>query len=313
MSLQTPIAFIIFNRPDVTERVLARIRQARPEKLFIIADGPRSGVPEDAAKCEAARRIVEGGIDWPCEVTRDYAKNNLGCKLRVSSGLDWVFSQVEEAIILEDDCLPNPSFFPFCDELLEKYRDEERVMVVSGNNFQRGKRRTPHSYYFSKYNHVWGWATWRRAWQHYDVAMTHWPEDKASGDHNSIYLDRFEKAYWESIFDRVYCGEIDTWDYQWTFACWKRGGLTILPEVNLVENIGFGQDATHTREARGVSPPVSGSITELKHPDIIAVNRKADRYTFDHNFGGKKMRSFRARLKRRWLGLKAVINKHMPF
>ncbi len=288
ISLSTPVAFLIFNRPDLTEIVFQAIRQAKPKKLLVVADGPRFS--EEVEKCEKARAFIEK-IDWDCEVLTNFSEKNLGCKRRVSSGLNWVFSEVEEAIILEDDCLPIPSFFYFCQTLLEHYREDERVMHISGDNFQSGQRRTEYSYYFSKYAHIWGWASWRRAWQHYDVEMKTWSEYKKLNLIRSLCEDAYEQKYWIDIFDRVFSGAVDTWDYQWLYACWSQNGLSILPDSNLVSNIGFGIDATHVS---GESPwarlPVS-DIWEIKHPPFIVRNHEADNYTFDFHYGGKVMKS----------------------
>ena len=172
--LETPVAFLVFNRPHTTDKVFSEIAAANPRKLLIVADGPRPDQPGEAERCVAVRAIVDR-VDWDCEVLTNYSDINLGCKARISSGLDWVFDTVEEAIVLEDDCLPHPSFFRFCEELLVKYRDDERIAQIGGVNFQSGRRRTNYSYYFSRYAHIWGWATWRRAWRHYDVALKAWP------------------------------------------------------------------------------------------------------------------------------------------
>lgn len=171
--LNTPVAFIIFNRPDTTRRVFEMIRQAQPPKLLVIADGARENHPSDRQNCAAAKGII-AEVDWDCEVTTNYSDRNLGCRDRLASGLNWVFEQVPEAIILEDDCLPHSSFFRFCEEMLLKYRNDNRIMHIGGNNFQMQKSRTNDSYYFSRYNHCWGWASWGRAWQHYDVDMKLW-------------------------------------------------------------------------------------------------------------------------------------------
>ena len=245
--LKTPVVFIIFNRPDTTSRVFAEIAKARPPKLLVIADGPRANHPDDAEKCAAVRAIVDN-VDWDCEVLTNYSNVNLGCKRRVSSGLDWVFDIVEEAIILEDDCLPHPTFFQFCEELLEKYRDDERIAMISGNNFLVGKKRTEYSYYFSRYTHIWGWASWRRAWDNYDVDMKLWPEIRDGGWLDDLLDNKKGVWYWNYIFQNVYKGKIDSWDYQWTFSCWIQSAMTIIPTVNLVSNIGFGSGAVHTKE-----------------------------------------------------------------
>ena len=287
MSLHTPVAFLIFNRPDLTAQVFEAIRQAKPHKLLVVADGPRFS--EEAEKCEKARAVIQQ-VDWECEILTNFSNVNLGCKRRVSRGLDWVFSEVEEAIILEDDCLPTPSFFTFCQTLLEYYRHDERIMHISGNNFQFGQSRSEYSYYFSKYNPIWGWASWRRAWKHYDVEMKTWEEFKVSKIINSVHTDTYEQNYWLNIFEEVDKGLIDTWDYQWTYVCWSQGGLCIIPDVNLVSNIGFRSDGTHTTTESYLSNLPKADIWEIKHPPFVLSHREADAYTFDYRFGGKAMR-----------------------
>ncbi|WP_295388953.1 glycosyltransferase family 2 protein [uncultured Thiodictyon sp.] len=282
---QAPIAYIVFNRPRQTARTFATLRAQRPAELFIIADGPRRGHPTDAERCAEARAIVEQ-VDWPCAIHRNYSEINLGCKKRVSSGLDWVFGQVERAIVLEDDCLPHADFFTFCSTLLEHYADDQRVWVITGANFQNGQRRGDRAYYFSQYNHVWGWATWRRAWRHYSGDLPFWPEWKNSARWRENFRDPRQCSYWSAIFDRVYADEIDTWDYPWTASVWYHGGLTATPNVNLVTNIGIGPDATHTcaaEEREGI--PVS-SLGALTHPTRVKQDRRADQYVFEHTFGG---------------------------
>ncbi len=174
-----PIIFFIFNRPAETFRVFERIREARPEKLLIVADGPRSSRAGEAALCRQTREILDR-VDWPCEVLTNFADTNMGCGRRIAGGLDWAFEEVEEGIIVEDDCLPDPSFFRYCAKLLDRYRADERVMMISGDNFQNGVSRTSDSWYFSQLRHCWDWATWRRAWRHFDFAMSDWPQRRAS-------------------------------------------------------------------------------------------------------------------------------------
>ena len=280
-----PVAFFIFKRPDCTGRVLDAIRRARPPRLFVVADGPRPGRPDDAGKCAEVRRIVETGIDWPCDVRKDFADANLGCARRVSSGITWVFSQVEEAIILEDDCVPDGSFFPYCAELLDRFRSDARVGVISGSNFQHRDVTGGRSYYFSRYPHCWGWATWKRAWQAYDHAMAAWPEAKRCGWLKRFLGDRHEASYWDGIFDYTHAGLIDSWAYRWTFACWQNEMLSVLPAVNLVTNIGFGPAATHTREPCVMGgADGSGLQFPLRHPVRVERHTQADRHTYAHHF-----------------------------
>jgi hypothetical protein len=275
--LKTPVAFFIFNRPDTTARVFAEIAQARPPRLLVVADGARADRPGERDLCRAARAVVER-IDWPCEVLTNFAETNMGCKARISSGLGWVFSEVEEAIILEDDCLPHPSFFPFCDELLERYRTDERVMAMSGDNFQRGRKRTPSSYYFSRYVHVWGWATWRRAWRHFDAEIKDWATLRETSWLRDTMGDEIAARYWRAIFDQVAAGCVSTWDYQWLFACWAQNGLSITPEVNLISNIGFGANSTHTASTNddAANLPTGEMQFPLRHPPLVVRHREAD-------------------------------------
>lgn len=193
--LTTPVAFIIFNRPDTTERVFAEIAKAKPQKLLVVGDGARANRNVEVAKVAACRAIIER-VDWPCEVLTNFSEINLGCKVRVSSGLDWVFEQVEEAIILEDDCLPDPTFFRFCQEMLARYRDDQRIGMISGDNLQFGRRQNDESYYFTKYVHIWGWATWRDRWRDsYDVNLKKWPSIRDQGRILDIVTYPFQGNY----------------------------------------------------------------------------------------------------------------------
>lgn len=281
--LTTPVAFIIFNRPKSTEQVFAAIARARPKQLFVIADGPRPGRTGEQQLCLQTREIIER-VDWPCEVQTHYAAMNLGCRDRVSSGLDWLFSNVREAIILEDDCLPHPSFFPYCVDLLDRYRHDYRIGMISGDNFQFGRKTGDGSYYFSKYTHIWGWAGWSRAWQNYDVSARIWPEFHASGNFDSMTFP-FERTAWRSAFEGVYKARIDTWDYQWTLACWSKSMLTVVPQVNMITNIGFGSDATHTRgESRYANLESQAIEWPLREPKLILPHATADRRTAQEMF-----------------------------
>jgi hypothetical protein len=283
--LTTPVAFLIFNRPDKTARVFEAIRQAKPPKLLVVADGPRPDRPDDVENCKAARAIIDK-VDWDCAVLKNYSEVNLGCGKRPATGITWVFEQVEEAIIFEDDCLPHPTFFRFCEELLNYYRHDERIMVISGNNFQFGRSRTNYSYYFSRYNHIWGWASWRRAWKYFDYDLKLWPKIKNENWLTSILEDKTAVKYWTKNFQRTYEGEPTVWDYRWTFACWIQNGLTILPNVNLVSNIGFGEGATHTSSSKSkvANLPVEEMIFPLKHPPFLLRHVEADDFTHNNIF-----------------------------
>ena len=283
--LQTPVAFIIFNRPDTTERVFAEIAKAKPPKLLVVGDGPRESRSEEADKVAATRAIIKR-VDWDCEVLTNFSEVNMGCKRRVSSGIDWVFEQVEEAIFLEDDGLPNPTFFRFCQELLEGYRHDQRIGMISGDNFQFGRRRNGDSYYFSKYVHIWGWASWRDRWVgNYDVTMARWPQIRNEGLLANMVGNGREAAYWHKIFERVHRGEIDTWDYQWVFANWMGARLSITPAVNLISNIGFGRDATHTTGGSDLANLGLAPISfPLIHPLGVFRNDHADKFEYHKCF-----------------------------
>lgn len=296
-SISAPVAFIIFKRPELTAKVFEAIRLAQPSTLVVIADGARADKKGEAEACAAARAVTEK-IDWPCRVVRHYADKNLGCRDRVSSGLDLVFEEFDRAIILEDDCVPEPSFFRFCEELLEHYQHDERIMAISGDNFQFGNRQIEHSYYFSRYPHVWGWATWRRAWRHYDVTMRDWPHYRDNGWLTELFDEVKTISFWQGIFQSVYEEKIDTWDHQWTYACWRQNGLTALPSVNLVSNIGFGEDATHTRRSGLFSYlPVKSLDFPLQHPTSLVRDSQADNYTQHYNFDYSLMGRIRRRIK----------------
>jgi hypothetical protein len=274
-----PVVLFIFNRPHLTMQSFDRIRQARPRWLLVVADGPRDGHSEDRELCQAARSIVSAP-DWKCELQTNFAEENLGNRLRMSSGLDWVFSQCEEAIVLEDDCLPTRSFFNFCTTLLRYYRDDRRVMHISGDNYQDGIRRGKGSYFFSRYTLSWGWASWARAWQHYDPEIRNWPVARKGGWLHSFLDDAVEIKYWTNIFERLYRGDIDTWDYQWLFTCWCNNGLSIHPNVNLVTNVGAGPDGTHHKEAHSTIGIPASELEEIVHPGKVQRERRADQFTF---------------------------------
>lgn len=282
--LQTPVAFIIFNRPDNTERVFKEIAKAKPPKLLVIADGPRAGRVGEAEKCAATRNIIDR-VDWDCEVLTNYSAVNLGCKNRVSSGIDWVFKQVEEAIILEDDCLPDPTFFRFCQEMLAHYRHDSRIGMISGDNFQFGRERGDASYYFSRYGHIWGWASWRRAWACYDRDAAAWPDIREGNYLKGLVYGKSEYKHWFRAFQSVHDGDIDTWDYQWTLSLWANGMLTVLPSVNLMSNIGFQPDATHTRGESIYSNLTTFPMKfPLRHPRVFLPNHEADCFTASRMF-----------------------------
>jgi len=276
---------LIYNRPSTTERVFETIRQTKPTKLLVVADGPRSDKADEAAKCTAARAIPER-VDWPCDVLTNYAEANLGCRRRISSGLDWVFSQVEEAIILEDDCLPHPDFFSFCEELLGRYRHDERVMHINGSNFQPNRLKSPHSYYFSRYPHVWGWASWRRAWQFFDVHLRQWADARCRRRYLETFADSWERRFWKQKLNAVSAGLQDTWDYQWSFACISQRSFSPTPVVNLISNIGCGPEALHTENLSDLfANRATGELGfPLRHPNDVSTELSADEYVARNSY-----------------------------
>lgn len=301
-----PVLFCIFNRPQLAARTFQAIRAARPSLLFVAADGPREHHASDQALCEQSRRIIEE-VDWPCQVTPLFREKNLGCGDAMSSAITWFFEQVNEGIILEDDCVAHPSFFSYCGTLLDRYRTDERVWCVSGSNFQDGHWRGDGSYYFSRYNHCWGWATWRRCWQHYDRELTQWAKLKESRLFESVIETADERAYWAHIWDGlIRDGNTDIWCQRWAFACFSQGGLTALPNRNLVANVGFGLDATHCTGC-DLNTAVQQGLPEIEHPSFVLRDHVADRYTFDNVYSPNPDGN-RITFRRCWRAVKRRLN-----
>ncbi|PKN53490.1 MAG: nucleotide-diphospho-sugar transferase [Deltaproteobacteria bacterium HGW-Deltaproteobacteria-13] len=286
--LNTAVLFLIFNRLDTTKLVFEAIRRAKPPRLYIAADGYRPDRAGEDAKVREVRNYVLNNIDWTCEVKTLFRDRNMGCGVAVSNAIDWFFESEETGIIFEDDVLPDVSFFPFCEELLARYKNVSQVMIISGNYFAGEKYRPAESYYFSKYPHMWGWATWRRAWKRNDRQMTEWPKLKRT---NFLRLladqNRFFINYWSKIFDRVHAGSADIWDYHFTFACWANQGLSIMPGRNLVKNIGFGTQGTHTFDDSNwiAKLPLERAEFPLIHPTVVERNLSADRWSDRYVFG----------------------------
>jgi hypothetical protein len=279
--LETPVALMMFNRPDLTARVFEAIRAARPKRLFVVADGPRNEAERE--RTTATRDVIK--VDWPCELETAYADANMGCKRRVGTGISWVFERCEEAIILEDDTLPSPSFFPYCQELLARYRDDERVMCITGMNLvPKPKSRGNETYYFSRYGATNGWASWRRAWRHWNIDLADWPAFKRAGRMKDLFPNRVERAFWTLLFDSQHAGRINTWDYQWLFARLVQNGLTISPIVNMVVNLGFRGDGTHTAfemPKAWAAALEHQDLWDLVAPEYVLPDREMDSYYFD--------------------------------
>lgn len=278
--LQAPVLFMIFNRPWETRMTFEVVRQVRPQKLFIASDGPRFDKPGERTIVEHVRKDVLDNIDWPCEVNTLFRKENLGCKKAVIGAIDWFFANVDSGIILEDDCRPSPSFFWFCQVLLERYEHDNRIWHITGDNFQQTPISDSADYFFSRYPHIWGWATWRSRWQANDGDLKTFDEKAVAAKLTAVLGHRFVVDYWTKILRQVKNGDIDTWDYQWMYSVWMNKGLTIAPNRNLISNIGFNQLATHTRhEQPGLSNlEVSDVSIPLRHPSFIAPDVNADEW-----------------------------------
>lgn len=300
--IDTAVLFLIFNRPETTERVFEAIRQARPPRLYVSADGARADRAGEAQRCEQALRIATA-VDWPCELHTQLHTQNLGCRRAVTGAIDWFFGQEAEGIVLEDDILPVPGFFAFCEELLARYRGDDRVWAISGCNFVADRHRADASYLFSHHNHVWGWASWRRSWQRYDLEMRQWPQWARSGALlRHLGGDRCAADYWREKFRRIYRGhEPSAWDYQWMLSAWEHDALTILPAHNLVTNLGFGAAATNTTK------PPAGFITRnpardiglpLRHPARVERDAQADLLLRRHVTGLTHWRCLKRSLRR---------------
>lgn len=291
-NFETPILFLIFNRPDTTQEVFNQIKLIKPKYLFVAADGARENKKGEIEKCVETRDIIKQ-IDWDCEVKTLFREVNLGCGLAVSSAITWFFKQVEYGIILEDDCMPCESFFLYCEELLIKYKDDSQVMMVGGTNFQNGNKIGDESYYFSRYPEVWGWASWSRAWKYYDYDLNEL-EDFSKKQLKNIFNDNHEREYWRNILTKVKKGEINTWDYQWYYSIWNNNGITITSNSNLVINLGFRNSSTHDflRDSYRENDSYSKIALPLSHPPKI-INEKADRNTYKNVYGRSLKRIFR--------------------
>ncbi len=282
----TPVLFIIFNRPETTRKVFEAIKMAKPTRLYIAADGPRPSIIGEEERCLQARKITEE-VDWNCEVKTLFSQSNMGCGKGPCTAISWFFEHETEGIILEDDCLPSPTFFRFCSELLERYRYDTRVMEIGGNNFDDKHLQDEDSYWFSNHIYIWGWATWKRAWQFHDFHMHQYPEIEKNGYLDDSYDTIYERDFYQYVFKKMHTGDAVTnsqsiWDYQWQFACKINSGLIIVPNRNLVQNLGFGDQATNTINPSGVGHNLKQEEMSfpLKHPEFVMVDTARDKAVF---------------------------------
>jgi hypothetical protein len=300
VKFRVPILLIGFNRPEAFETVLEAIRLVNPEKIYIALDGPREGVDLDIQKIGACKKKLNN-INDECVIKTLFRDKNLGCKRSVSQAIDWLFSSEERGIILEDDCVPNPSFFRYAEELLDKFSDDERIMSIGSQQYFKSLSQSEYSYSFSKYHHCWGWATWKRAWKKYDGSMTKWPLLRENNWLTGVGGYAGFETYWKPIFDKCYDGKISSWAYAWSLSCWTQSGLSIIPQKTLVRNIGFGDEATHTFKAPNslMDIPVGEILFPIIHPENVYVNQIGDLWVDKYFFEI----SFCSELKRRLVAL----------
>lgn len=293
----SPVLFLTFNRLDTTKKVFEVIKQVKPPKLYLASDGARVNKSGEKEIVESVRNFLLNNIDWQCEVKTLFREQNLGCGKAVSSAINWFFENEEMGIILEDDCLPSISFFRFCDELLIRYKDDERIMHISGDNFQDGISRGDGSYYFSQISHVWGWAAWRRAWKLYDFEMKSLNKFINYKIYKNVWKQNKVRKYWLKQFKKVSLGKINTWDYQWNYCLIVNNGLSVLPNINLVENIGFNSEATHTSNSKLKMPSANEIKFPLTHPQFLVPDLEADTYTFNKHYQQSLFSKIKGKLK----------------
>ncbi len=316
-AFNVPILFLIFNRPYETRIAFEAIRYVKPSKLFVACDGPREGHPTDSEHVEQVKSIVMN-IDWACEIEYLFQKDNLGCGKGVSTAIDWFFSKVEAGVILEDDCIATPSFFAFCEEMLIRYASNPKIMTIAGTNITKGISYTT-DYVFTNFPIMWGWATWKRAWRMYDLSMSQWPQARLKKSFAEAVYDKWKlHPVYIEFFDRTYDSAQSlrphTWDHQWIFCNWINNGLTVTTSKNLVRNIGFGADATHTVTdslGRGNFNTFT-SLPPYKGPKDIEADHETDRYISKYWFTAtwlyySKILLLRVSLiKKLWLAIKSI-------
>ena len=275
--MKSPILFLIFKRPDTTQEVFNRIREVQPPRLYIAADGPRPEKEGEKEMCEATRKIVEQ-VDWPCEVHHLYRDQNLGCGKGVSSAITWFFEHEEQGIIIEDDILAHPDFFDYCDEMLERYKDDERIQMISGCNYFYDGYLSEYSYYMSVFACIWGWATWRRVWQTYHFNVNDYPVEEMKRKIR-VRMPQSADVYFLKVYEQMRQQAIDTWDYQFVLNQQYYNRYSISPFTNMIENIGMGDvNASHTTEENAtISNHKSKSSYPLRHPELLTTDKEADR------------------------------------
>ena len=310
MTFDVPVLLIIWRRPALALEVLQVVKQVAPSRIFLASDGWRN--QEEKQKVQTTRELAISNIDWDCQIQTRFLEINQGCEKGPSQAISWFFKHVESGIILEDDCIPHIDFFFYCRELLDRYQDDQRIWCISGDNFQDGLVRGDSSYYFSRYNHGWGWATWKRCWKHYSNHLEYWEILKNNHSLQSAIFDNsLERDYFLKIWrDLFSLDDLQAWDYRWSLVVLLNNGLSILPNRNLVRNIGHDLDATHTFDP-------SISIDECKldwpliHPQFVCRDYDADTYSFDHHFGGIRIKQMSQWHNSFIFGVRALLKKSL--
>lgn len=298
-NFNTPVLLMVFNRPRTTKRVFEAIRKIKPARLYIAADGARNDAAGEKEIVESVREIVDIGIDWPCDVKKLYRKKNIGCGKAISEAISWFFENENKGIILEDDTLPESDFFRFCEDLLNKYENDERIMHISGCTFLPQSMTPKDSYYYSELPFIWGWATWKRSWKHYSYSFDFEPSFNFDTFLRKKLTSKKKYNYWKKPVIDILSGKMDTWDFQWTLTCWWKNGICIVPAKNLVKNIGFGEQGTHTNGSEAITQT---QITENLHwplsdPAEIKLNKTADDYIHNTYFNASIWKRIYSKLK----------------
>lgn len=284
-----PILILTFNRPDLTKKLLIVLSKIKPNNIFFASDGPREHIKSDMNNVNKTRGLIRL-INWSCDVKTLFNDKNLGCAKSVHQAIDWFFENVDQGIILEDDCIPDETFFTFSSEMLKKYRNHKKIMAIGGQCFNHKtlKITNKESYQFSGYIFCWGWATWRRAWRNFDFNMRRWNDLSAqkilqTRGNNSILFS----MYWTRIFNDLYENKINSWAYRWLYSCWMNNGISIIPNANLVQNIGFRNDATHTSKGNKFTEnlPLQKLVLPIRHPKKISIDIKNDLWLSKNIYG----------------------------
>lgn len=287
--MKTPVLVLIYNRPGYTKNLYKILKKVRPKKLYVAADGPKLDNIKDKINCEKTRNVFKD-IHWKTKIFFKFNKKNKGLKKSVSESINWFFSKEKYGIILEDDCIPSSYFFQFCENLLIKYKNNKKIFCISGSNHSYQDQKTKESYYFSKYPHCWGWATWRRSWEKNNLRINFWPKYKKSKSWINFHKTDLEKKYWRKIFDKTHSNFYDSWAYPWTLSVWKNNGLTIIPSKNLIKNVGFGKNSTNSffRKKTDIKN-IQRMNKKIIHPKSFKIDNVKDNFVFENHYRGKNL------------------------